>query len=447
MCDHNVPSAVPGSRSASSSTSQPTDLQSNLDELAAPPPVYDTSERPVRQHDYLENHHSRHDGNTLQQAQEAIPDPDLVDTSRKTEKRPLLKIPRLTYTIGYLIFFSFVGTILRLAIECLTFYPGSPVNTSVLWANVGGSLIMGFLSEDQELFRIDESNDRQSAMKHKKTIPLFIGLTTGFCGSLTSFSTFIRDVFLALSNDLPVPLGSYQNVSLFSSAPFGASAPNGGFSFMALVAVLLTEIGLSLSSLILGAHLAIGTSACMPTLSQWWIKKIINPIVFVVAISTWIIVICLAALLAKGSTTVTLWSTEMWRGPALFALVFAPLGTLVRFFVSLKLNARIASFPLGTFIVNVGGTMVLGMAYSLQHASVSGASFAGCQVLQGIMDGFCGCLTTVSTWVLELSSLRKRHAYLYAVMSVAVALCALVVEIGSLKWTRGLVTPSCFRGS
>lgn len=38
---------------------------------------------------------------------------------------------------------------LRMVIESLTFYPGAPVNKGVLGANV---VIMGFLSEDKELF-------------------------------------------------------------------------------------------------------------------------------------------------------------------------------------------------------------------------------------------------------------------------------------------------------
>ncbi|KAJ6016246.1 hypothetical protein N7540_010837 [Penicillium herquei] len=421
------------------------DPQNNLNEVVAPPPVYDSSEKPVRGHNYLEDRRTRSDQESLERTGEATQNAGVSKAPESASSD--WRISPMAYTTGYLIFFSLAGTVLRLAIECLTFYPGSPVNTSVLWANVGGSFIMGFLSEDQELFRIEDSHDRQYATKHKKTVPLFIGLTTGFCGSLTSFSTFIRDVFLALSNDIAVPLGSYSNISLFGSVPAVASAPNGGFSFMAILAVLFTEIGLSLFGLTLGAHLAIGTSAWMPTLSQRWLRGLFDPIILILAVLSWIAVICLAALLPKDSQKVTLWSTEMWRGPVVFALIFAPLGTLTRFFASLKLNGRISSFPLGTFVVNLGGTMVLGMAYSLQHASVSGASIVGCQILQGIMDGFCGCATTVSTWVLELSSLRKKHAYFYASLSVVVALCALVLEIGSLKWTRALVTPSCFRDS
>ncbi|KAJ5296212.1 hypothetical protein N7508_011033 [Penicillium antarcticum] len=437
------------------------DFDRNLDEVAAPPPVYDPSENSVRQEGYLEKQHSQGDRND-QLPHLGAETESHQEAEKWPSKRLFSKVSRSSHIVCYLVVFSFIGTLLRVAIECLTFYPGAPVNTSVLWANVGGSLVMGFLSEDQGLFyfeeieaRIPESERQDGArraahlMAHKKTIPLYIGLTTGFCGSLTSFSTFMRDVFLALANNLPVPVGSYADISLFASAPVGTGAPNGGFSFMALVAILLTEIGLSLAGLILGAHIAIGLSAWTPSLSQHWLRKFLDPVVVVLACFSWVAVICLVLLLPQYSNKSALWSAELWRGPVLFSLVFAPVGCLARFFISLKLNGRVASFPLGTFVVNVGGTMVLGMAYSLQHASISasslgGGNLIGCQVLQGIMDGFCGSLTTVSTWVLELSDLRRRHAYVYGGLSVAVALCALVVEIGSLKWTHNLVTPSCF---
>lgn len=450
--------------------------ETNLDEVAAPPPIYDPSEKPVRRQGYLENRRSTDSRDPRLRLQEVETEPsqtlepelhvsgaNTIQKPQKSQaKRLFSRASRITFILSYLIVFSFAGALLRLAIECLTFYPGSPVSTSVLWANVGGSLVMGFLSEDQELFRFEEletripEEERQDGARraahvtaHKRTIPLYIGLSTGFCGSLTSFSTFVRDVFLALSNHLPMPIGQYSDVSLFASAPVGARAPNGGCSFMALVAVLFTEIGLSLAGLFLGAHFAISVSPWTPSLPERWLRKVLDPVMVVLACLLWAAVIILVVLLPEYSKRSSPWSSELWRGPVLFSLVFAPVGCLARFFISLKLNGRLSSFPLGTFVVNVGGTMVLGMAYALQHSSIGasglgGGSFIGCQVLQGIIDGFCGCLTTVSTWVLELSDLRRRHAYFYGGLSVAVALCALVVEIGSLKWTRGLATPLCF---
>jgi fluoride ion exporter CrcB/FEX len=115
----------------------------------------------------------------------------------------------------------------------------------------------------------------------------------------------------------------------------------------------------------------------------------------------------------------------------------------------MKLNRQIPAFPLGTFVVNISGTMILGIAFLLQHAPLAssglgGGSYAGCQILQGVMDGFCGCLTTVSTWILDLSDTRRCHAYIYGSATVAVAFALLVVEIGSLKWSRGSAAPACF---
>jgi CrcB protein len=114
-----------------------------------------------------------------------------------------------------------------------------------------------------------------------------------------------------------------------------------------------------------------------------------------------------------------------------------------------KLNGLKPSFPVGTFVVNIFGTIILAMAWDLQHAPLGslggriGGGLVGCQVLQGVMDGFCGCLTTVSTWVLELTSLRRKHAYTYGVASVGVALAFMTIIMGSLRWTRGFADPVC----
>ena len=133
---------------------------------------------------------------------------------------------------------------------------------------------------------------------------------------------------------------------------------------------------------------------------------------------------------------------DAWRGQALFALAFAPIGCLVRFQLSVHLNRLIRSFPLGTFTANILGACVLGMAYDLQMSS-AGAAVVDCQILQGIMDGFCGALTTVSTWVLELDTLRLRHAYFYGSCSILVGVGCVTAIMGSLDWTRGFGAPTC----
>ncbi|QGA14624.1 hypothetical protein EYB26_002280 [Talaromyces marneffei] len=394
------------------------------------------------------------------------------------------------YTISYLIFFAIWGTLARLGVQALTIYPGAPVLTGVVWANVGGCILMGFFIEDRNIFREEWGLPAEDATKSyqqprrksstasaqerwlkrhktvKKSIPLYIGLTTGFCGSFTSFSSFMRDVFLALSNDLADSSVSSPTGSLVASRARGDS-------FMAVVAVLAITVSMSLAAFYLGAHLALALDPLTPTIPFRFTRKVLDPLVVVLSWGCWL-----------GSVFMAIWPPyNAWRTEAVFAIVFAPLGCLFRFYMSLALNARIPAFPLGTFAVNIIGTGVLGMCYDLQHVAGIGAWVGSwgfdplapssrasifpdvtaelgatarsirvsCQVLQGIMDGFCGTTTTVSTWVAELTSIglgtskRRRFAwaYLYAAVSMGVGLSLLVVVMGSVRWSRGFDKPYC----
>lgn len=402
--------------------------------------------------------------------------PPIPEIKNQRPRDRVSKFATELYTVSYLILFSILGTLARLGLQALTFYPGAPVQFGLLWANFGGSLLMGFLSEDQKLFRehftssslnnrrskhdeeigdprnsdselrpyIVAAQEQATSKQHaavKKTIPLYIGLTTGFCGSFTSFSSFIRDAYLALSNGLPVP------VSHTSSAPIatGSTVPrNGGYSFMAICAVILVTVILCLGALLLGAHLAIALGPVTPGIPQLVARRIVDRMIVFIAWTAWLGAVLLAIWPPDrpgGPAGRASWNQEHWRGNALFALVFAPLGCLLRFYVSLHLNGKIPSFPLGTFAVNIFGTALEGMFYDLQHVPLGRR--VGCQTLQGLMDGFCGCLTTVSTWVAELKGLRIRHAYVYGSVSVAVGVGLMVIIMGSFQWTMGFHAPLC----
>jgi hypothetical protein len=56
------------------------------------------------------------------------------------------------YTISYLILFAILGTLARLGLQALTFFPGALIVFSELWANFAGTVVMGFLMEDRKLF-------------------------------------------------------------------------------------------------------------------------------------------------------------------------------------------------------------------------------------------------------------------------------------------------------
>jgi CrcB protein len=444
----------------------------HLDELATPSPVENPDEEPIYLHKSLEGAKSQEqDYQRNQERERRASIAGGEEPPKEEEEKDVVKVSRFAtqlYVISYLILFSFLGTLARLGLQAITFYPGAPVVFSELWANFGGSLFMGFLSEDRMLFKeewgtptyhqqvekakqqsqdeesgssSDQAIDLQAAKKAhaatKKTIPLYIGLATGFCGCFTSFSSFIRDAFLALSNDLSSPLNHPEDYSPIRASTTSTVHRNGGYSFMALSAVIITTIALCISGLYIGAHLAIAFEPFTPSLPFTFCRKVLDRLAVVLAWGCWLGAIFLAIFPPDRNEG----PPEIWRGRAVFALVFSPLGCLGRFYASIYLNSKYASFPLGTFVVNIFGTAMIGMSYDLQRVPLGGA--IGCQVLQGIEDGFCGCLTTVSTWVSELSSLRRRNAYRYGAASVVVALCFLIVIMGSLQWTRGFSALQC----
>lgn len=434
----------------------------NVAELTSTGPVQNRDEAHLYRHESLEESRSLDQDYMRSQAQrrqsstrsarQTIPQ---IDEEKQDTKLEVSKLGTRIYTISYLILFSIFGTLARLGLQAITFYPGAPVAFSSVWPNFAGSLVMGFLSEDRMLFRhewgtatydqqlekaqrhradedsgdIDLAAAKKAHLATKKTIPLYVGLATGFCGSFTSFSSFIRDVFLALSNDLPSPdLGSTT------------ISRNGGYSFEALVAVIMTTVSLSLAGLFVGAHLAIALERFTPTVPFKSMRKVVDPIAVFLAFGCWAGAIILSAV-PPDRFSHGLGAAETWRGRATFALVFAPLGCLARFYASLYLNGKIASFPLGTFAVNIGGTAILAMAWDIAHVPDGGV--IGCQVLQGIEDGLCGCLTTVSTWVSELAALRRKHAYVYGMTSVIAALACMVAIMGGLRWSQGFAGLVC----
>ncbi|RAL14913.1 FluC/FEX family fluoride channel [Aspergillus homomorphus CBS 101889] len=393
-----------------------------LTDISAPPPTTEYASQ--RQSWSLEEGSSRAPHAHEKPPEEPYAPPPSAPTSQRR---------KALYTHSYLVFFSIFGTLARLGLQSLTDYPGAPISTSVLWANVAGTLIMGFLLEDQTFFTRHRPENHKAV---KKTIPLYIGLTTGFCGSFTSFSSFIRDTFLALTNSLPSP---------YLTAGTPTPSRNGGYSFMAVLAVIISTVALSISALLFGSHLALLANQT-PSLFRFTAVRIpLDPIFILLGWGAWLGAILLAIFPPH----------DHWRSDAVFAIVFAPLGCLLRYHLSLWLNARLPRFPLGTFTVNMLGTIVLAMCFDLQRVEGVGAAAAttatvsagirvSCQVLQGVMDGFCGAATTISTWVAELNGLaRRRDAYLYGVVSVAVALGFFVVIAGSLAWTRGFVDPVC----
>lgn len=94
--------------------------------------------------------------------------------------------------------------------------------------------------------------------------------------------------------------------------------------------------------------------------------------------------------------------TYLWV--AIGAAIGAPLRYLTDRFVTARIGSRL---PWGTFTVNVVGSLILGL--------VAGAGLAGDDPWQLVLGtGFCGALTTYSTFAWETVRLAGRRDRLLA---------------------------------
>ena len=126
-------------------------------------------------------------------------------------------------------------------------------------------------------------------------------------------------------------------------------------------------------------------------------------------------------------------ASPKFRHEATAALLFSYPGTLTRYALATTLTPRVKLLPLGTFVANVVGTALLGMFHIMQRLPNQPSPNA-CALLQGLMDGYCGCLTTVSTFAVEIGALKSKRAWLYFLLSWVVSQLALLVIVGSSWW-------------
>ncbi|MEK4249998.1 fluoride efflux transporter CrcB [Paenibacillus sp. FSL W7-1287] len=110
------------------------------------------------------------------------------------------------------------------------------------------------------------------------------------------------------------------------------------------------------------------------------------------------------------------------------AVMMGSLGACLRFYISqLTIWNHVKSFPYATLVINVTGSALLGILWSLyEHQLISELAW------QWIGVGFFGAFTTFSTFSYELVQLieRKRWTAAAAYMLVTVILGTAIAAIG-----------------
>jgi fluoride ion exporter CrcB/FEX len=95
----------------------------------------------------------------------------------------------------------------------------------------------------------------------------------------------------------------------------------------------------------------------------------------------------------------------------IYSVIFAPFGSLTRYILSIAFNTN-TNFPCGTLLANITGSYIyLGMVAINEYVHTLSPLVK--QIVTSIIQGYCGCLTTVSTFILELDTIKRRK-YIYA---------------------------------
>lgn len=333
-----------------------------------------------------------------------------MDTSEETksEGQALKLYENKLIIFAALIPFSIIGMLIRVGLTSLETYTGAPV-FALVYAQFIGCTIMGFVAKKKDFLL-------------KKYLPLQIALSTGLCGSITTFSSWQLAVFQAFAN---------------TSGDNHAT----GYNVLAGLSEILVTMAASVAGLQIGYHLAymldhivthhlakkLDTRAYTVDSVGYRLSREPKDIVsFIVGVLSWVAVIVVAATVVSDQKLS-------------LACVFAPLGTLLRWWLS-RYNTRIAGLPLGTLIANLIATLVLAIVTLLMSGPVT--SFVSCSVLQGISDGFCGCLSTISTFTVEITTLKLRTKYRYFFISLVLGQVIMFVVLGTYLWTSSIWSPA-----
>jgi CrcB protein len=125
----------------------------------------------------------------------------------------------------------------------------------------------------------------------------------------------------------------------------------------------------------------------------------------------------------------------MWRSIVVIS-IGASCGALLRWWFGTRLNALFPTLPLDTLAANLVGAYTIGAAVAF-FASYSSLA-PEWRLL--VMTGFCGGLTTFSTFSAEVSALMQQGRGLWTCAAIMVHVCGSVVMtfagMGTIAWAR-----------
>ena len=259
------------------------------------------------------------------------------------------------------------------------------------WAQFVGTLVIGIISVHKE------------KMQNNYMI-IYTALSTGFCGSLTTFSSWNAEaakVLLQVNHTTLIPVDSSREHYV---------------RIIGYLSILFLGIGMLTSALLFGKNISILISKTISKLKlEMLFKRNIHSCIF----PLWTI----GAYLAITSSLIGI-SIYYSSYVILFSLLFGSIGTYIRWQLSTfdKQNYKyLKEFPVGTLLANSLGSLILAcITIIISRVQKAGVEQLKLDLLTGISVGLCGCLTTVSTFIYQLISLPFQISIIYTLVSLTI---------------------------
>ena len=241
---------------------------------------------------------------------------------------------------------------------------------------------------------------------------LSVAITTGYCGSLTTWSTFQMQL--------------WQSYTYIDRSPTYVNMSPKGAAFDVISNIISTTC-ISTSSVNLGVQLGKRLQDRIRFKKSYQNQRNVSTFISILlGLVSYAIVLALS--LHPNTHNLRSWT---------YSLLFAPAGAYIRYRLSVMFNRPTFYIPWGTLTANNVGTIFTSLGFGLMHLKGSSQStFVRCDVLRALQDGLGGSTSTVSTMANELVSMNSLgRAWKYSLMSLGFGQAIMIVIAGSMKWS------------